>query len=148
MVSLTVVSLVAAAGVPQVRKAQRKTKAAAVASDIRTFSAVFEAYAQERGAWPAETEAGVMPPELAGQLSSSGWLRVTPIGGQYNWDNNQTHAGTRYRAVLSISETASAPLPVDAEMLQEIDQLMDDGNLSTGSVRIGVNNDPIFILQQ
>jgi prepilin-type N-terminal cleavage/methylation domain-containing protein len=148
MITLAIISMVAAAGVPQVRKSQRRAKATIIANDFRTFAAVFEAYAQEKGAWPAETAAGITPPEVADRLNTGGWLRVTPLGGQYNWENNQMHGGVRYRAALSISETPSAPLPVDAEMLLEIDREIDDGNLTTGSFRIGVNNDPLFILQQ
>lgn len=148
MISLSIGSIVVAAGVPQVRKAQRQAKATVIVNDIRTFAAVFEAYAHERGAWPAETVAGAVPSEVADRLNAVGWQRVTPLGGQYNWENNQMHGGVRYRAALSISETASAPLPVDAEMLLEIDRQMDDGNLSTGNFRTGVNNDPLYILQQ
>ena len=145
---MSIGSMVMAAGVPKVRKAQRVATATVIANDLRTFAAVFETYAQEDGAWPAETAAGVLPPELAGRLSDNAWLRVTPLGGQYNWENNQMHVGIRYRAAISISETAAAPLPVDEDMLLEIDRLIDDGNLATGNFRIGVNNDPLLILQQ
>ena len=148
LVSVTIVSFVAAAGLPQVRKAQRQAKATIIANDLRTFATIFEAYAQERGAWPAETAAGVIPPELAGQLTAGGWQRITPLGGQYNWENGQPHNGTVFKAIVSISETASAPLPIDADMVLEVDRLMDDGNVATGNFRVGVNYDPILILQQ
>ncbi len=148
MFSMSIGSIVMAVCVPKVEQVKRQARATIIVSDMRTFASTFEAYAHEKGDWPAETAAGEIPPELAGQLASTAWQRVTPIGGQYNWDNNQQHVGVRYRAALSISETSIAPLPVDQDMLLEIDKLMDDGNLSTGNFRVGVNNDPLFIIQQ
>ena len=148
MVVVTIISLLASAAVPSVKRYQLASTAAVIAADLRTFETAFATYAQEKGGWPAETAAGAMPPEMADRLGSSGWLRPTPIGGQYNWENGQKHGGVRYQAALSISATVAAPLLVNAEMLLAIDKLLDDGNLSTGSFRTGVNNDPLYIILQ
>lgn len=148
MVALTIVSLLITLAVPQLKKYQVAAGATVVVSDLRTFATAFETYAQEKGSFPAEVEAGVMPPEMADRLGASGWLRVTPIGGHYNWENNQKHGGVRYRAAISISETATAPLEVHEERLREIDRLIDDGNLSTGNFRTGVNHDALYIILQ
>ena len=148
LVSMSVCSIVLTFAVPKVKQSERQSRATIIVADLRTFASTFERYAQERGAWPAETNAGVMPPEMAEHLGASGWLRETPIGGQYNWDANQMHSGTRYRAVISISETSLAALPLNQELLTDIDRMMDDGNLATGQFRTGVSYDPIYILQQ
>ncbi|MBI5692737.1 MAG: prepilin-type N-terminal cleavage/methylation domain-containing protein [Verrucomicrobia bacterium] len=148
MVALTIISLLVAAAIPQVKKYQVNSRAAVVASDLRTFAAAFESYSQEKGAWPAETDAGALPPEMTERLGASSWGRVTPMGGRYNWENNQMHGGVRYRAALSISEAEGAPLEVNEDLLRAIDRIIDDGNLSTGLFRTGVNNDPLYILLQ
>lgn len=148
MLSMAIGSIVIAAAVPKVKQAEAHSRATIIVNDLRTFVTQFEAYAQETGGWPAETEAGELPPEMAGRLGQTGWQRPTPIGGQYNWDNNQRHAGNVFRAAISISSTALSPLPVNEETLLDIDKLIDDGNLTTGNFRIGVNNDPVFIIQQ
>ncbi len=145
---MTIGSIVMSFAVPKVKQAERQSRSTIIVADLRTFATAFEGYAQERGSWPAETSAGELPAEMSERLGPTGWRRVTPIGGQYNWENNQMHGGVRYRAVISISETALSPLPVNEEVLLEIDRLMDDGNLETGQFRIGVNNDPIYILLQ
>lgn len=148
LVSMSVGSIVLAVCVPKVKKSELQSRATIIVSDIRTFTSAFEGYAQEKGAWPPEADPGTMPPAMADRLGSTAWLRATPIGGQYNWDSDQLHGGTRYRAVISISETGASPLPLNEEMLKEIDRLMDDGNLDTGHFRTGVNFDPIYIVQQ
>jgi len=148
MMSMTIGSIVMSFAIPKVKQSEMQSRATIIAADLRSFASTFETYVQEKGSWPDECAAGVMPPEMADRLGATGWLRPTPIGGQYNWDCDQMHGGIRYKAVISISETASSPLPLNQEILTEIDRLMDDGNLSTGQVRTGVNNDLIYILQQ
>ena len=68
------------------------------------------------------------------------------MGGQYNWDNNQTHYGTTYRAVIGINSTSSAPVVQDADLLEAIDDVIDDGNLTTGNFRLGADDEPIYIV--
>lgn len=148
MVSLSIGSIVMSFAVPKVKQAERQSRSTIIIADLRTFVTAFEGYAQEGRGWPAESAAGEMPSEMADRLGPTGWLRPTPIGGQYNWENNQMHGGVRYRAAISISDTSLSPLPVNEEVLTEIDRLMDDGNLETGSFRIGVNNDPLYIILQ
>jgi len=148
LVSMAVGSVVITAGVPRVRESERRARSNIIIADLTIFAAAFDTYAQENGGWPAETAAGVMPPEMAGRLGSTSWLRVTPIGGQYNWENNQMHGGVRYRAAITISSTSLAPVTIDPEALAEIDRVLDDGNLSTGLFRTGVNHDALYILQQ
>jgi prepilin-type N-terminal cleavage/methylation domain-containing protein len=148
MIGITIASIVMAAAIPKLKKSENESRATIIHSDLRTFAAAFDAYAQEKGGWPAESAAGVLPPEMADRLNATSWLRLTPMGGQYNWESNQLHGGTRYRAAISISETASAPLEVNADTLLALDRLIDDGNLATGSFRTGVNNDPLYIILQ
>jgi general secretion pathway protein G len=146
MMVLGILSLTIAAVVPRITGTKRQALAAAVGNDLRTFAAAFDTYAQEKGSFPAEVEAGILPPEMADRLNNSSWLRMTPIGGHYNWDFNQMHQGVRYRAVIQISDTENAPLPEDVELWEAIDKIIDDGNLNTGNFRLGAENQPIFIV--
>ncbi len=148
MVVITIISMLAAAAVPTIVKVKRRSLATVVANDLRVFGAAFESYAHEAGSWPAEVDAGVLPPEMASRINSSAWMKPAVIGGQYNWENNQTHAGTTYRAVIAISSTSASAVVQDADLLEAIDTVMDDGNLATGSFRIGADDEPIYIVSQ
>lgn len=147
MVVVTIISLLVALGVPAFLRVKVKAKANVVVSDLRTFAAAFDAYAQENGGWPAEADAGVMPVGMTGRLNEAGWMRATPIGGKYNWDFDQMHGGVRFRAAIAISDTAEAALVEDADLWLAIDRAMDDGNLSTGNFRTGASSEPVFIVQ-
>lgn len=148
MMVVAIISLLASLAVPSAKRYQLNSRATVIASDLRTFAGVFEAYAQENGSFPAESAPGEVPAGMADRLGVTDWQRVTPLGGQYNWENNQQHGGVRYRAAICISETSAAPLEVNADMLLAIDKIIDDGDLTTGSFRTGVNNDALYIIQQ
>lgn len=146
MVVVTIISLLAALSIPALQSVKRRTIATTLGNDLRTFAAAFDTYATERGAFPAEVAAGVFPPEMVDRIKPVSWNRVTPIGGQYNWDNNQTHYGTKYRGVIQISTTGTATLLQDVEMWEAVDRTIDDGNLTTGNFRLGADDEPIFIV--
>jgi len=146
MVTLTIISLLGALAMPTLKSVRRRSAATAMANDFRTFAAAFDAFVHETGAWPAEIDAGIMPPEVSTRINPNGWLRVPPTGGHYNWDNNQMHAGTRFRAAIAISSTATSVVIQDLDLMEAIDKIIDDGNLATGNFRIGADDEPVFIV--
>lgn len=148
MVVVTLISLIAMLSVPTMQKIRRKARATAIANDFRVFATAFMTYSQENGAWPAETAAGVTPTGMEPYLRGGAWPRVTPMGGRYNWENNQLHqAGFRPRAAIAISSTGDSPVLVDADQLTAIDTAIDDGNLTTGNFRVGAGNAPLFVIE-
>lgn len=147
MVVVTIISLLAAASVPAMQSVKRRAVATTVANDLRTFAGAFEVYAHETGTWPAEVDAGVLPPEMASRINATAWQRATPFGGQYNWDNNQMHRGTRYRAAIAISSTSASPVIQDLDLLEAIDKLIDGTvDLSAGNFRLGADDEPVYIV--
>jgi general secretion pathway protein G len=153
MVAVLIISLLFAASVPAYQRIQRKARAATVANDFRVFGAAFQAYAHEKGSWPAEAAPGVVPAGVNQQeLQAQVWSRATPMGGKFDWENNQIHPGGtspggRWRAALAITATGETPLVIDADLMEDIDAVLDDGNLETGNFRRGFGDCPLFILE-
>jgi prepilin-type N-terminal cleavage/methylation domain-containing protein len=148
MVVVLIISILCTAAVPAFGLLKSRARTTAIVNDFRVFAAAFDTYAHEAGNWPTDTAAGVVPPEMAGRIDSAAWSRKTPMGGQYNFENNQMHFGTRYRACIVISATAAAPLPLNVEALLDIDQAIDDGNLLNGNFRVGTGIVPLFVVQR
>jgi prepilin-type N-terminal cleavage/methylation domain-containing protein len=148
MIVVLIVSVLCTVAVPVFARVKAKAKTSAIVNDFRVFAGAFAAYAHERGAWPADAAAGALPPEMAGRIDSDAWSRKTPMGGQYNWENNQMHFGTRYQGCIVISATAASPLPLDVDTLLEIDRSIDDGNLLNGNFRVGTGIVPLFVVQR
>jgi type II secretory pathway pseudopilin PulG len=153
MVVVTIISMIMLAAVPTYTRIQRKARASAVVNDFRVFASVFQAHAHESGSWPAESAVGVVPTGVNNnELKVEAWLKVTPMGGQFDWDSNQVHPGgtspgSRWRAALGIVSNGTSPVILDEELLKEIDRVLDDGNLTTGSFRLGGDGGPLFILE-
>ncbi len=141
-----IISVLAMLAVPTIARIQRKARTAAVVNDFRVFATAFDAYAQESGKWPAEKAVGVLPPVMKDRIQATTWGRITPIGGKYNWEYNRKHAGVRYMAALSINEAADAPFTIDAVQMLDIDQTIDDGDLTTGNFISGTGGVPVFVI--
>jgi type II secretory pathway pseudopilin PulG len=148
MVVVLIISMLMAVAVPSYQRVRQKAKAAALVNDLRVFAAVFQAYAHENGVWPVETPAGIVPAGITSQeLKVDVWTHVTPNGGKFDWEYNQIHNGIKYRAALAITDGDELPLVVDMEMFHQMDLALDDGNLNTGSFRLGDGNCPLYILE-
>ena len=153
MVVVTILSMMFMTAVPTYQQIQRKARASAIVNNFRVFAAVFQSYAHEKATWPPESAPGALPAGITTQdLQIDAWSHATPMGGQFDWENNQVHPGGtspggRWRAAIAITSTATAPLLIDADLMQLIDEELDDGNLETGSFRRGFGDCPLYIIE-
>ncbi len=148
LVVVVIISLLAMLSIPGLQMVQRRAKSSAVINDFRVFSTAFETYAHEHGSFPDEADAAVVPAGMEAMLKTDSWQRVTPIGGHYNWENNQMHFGVRYKAAIAITGTADAPLVLDVNQLLDIDKAIDDGDLYNGNFRLGAGLCPLFVIEK
>lgn len=149
MVAMTILSFLMLLAIPTYQRIQRKAKAAAIANDLRVYATTFQAYAHEKGTWPAEAPPGVVPAGMSPEeIKFDDWTHSTPIGGKFDWEYEQIHAGIKYRAAIAITGTTDAPLPIDADLFLAIDQMVDDGDLTTGNFLRGNGNFPLFIIEK
>lgn len=153
MVAVTILSFLFLLAVPTYQRLQRKAKTAAIANNLRVFAAALQAHAHDSGSWPAETAAGIIPTGMTlEELKYDDWTHPTPMGGKYDWENNQVHPGGtspggRWTAAITITPTSDAPLMIDAQLLLDIDRTIDDGDLNTGSFRLGFGGYPLFVIE-
>jgi prepilin-type N-terminal cleavage/methylation domain-containing protein len=147
-VVIFIISVIAAFAVPALKQTLLESRARAVANDLRVYAGAFQAYAQEKGDWPAgDAVPGAFPAGMTGSLGKTNWERVTPIGGRYTWAPNSLQQGEHYHAVIVLSSTPDAAVSSDKKQLLEIDRTIDDGDLETGNFRLGYRNFPIFVIE-
>jgi len=148
MVAVTILSLLFLVAVPTYQRLQRKARTGVIVNDLRVFAAAFQANAHDAGSWPPEAASGAVPAGMTvEEFKSDDWLRTTPIGGHFDWENNQMHVGVRPRAAIAITATADAPLIADYAQLLDIDLALDDGDLNTGNFRLGFGDCGLFIIE-
>jgi type IV pilus assembly protein PilA len=126
MIVVAIIGLLAAIAIPSFVKARKRAQATTFISDLRVACDAFELYTMEKGTYPPDKTPGVIPPGMADYLAKTHWTEKTPIGGQWDWDNGQFGS----KAGVSVYEPDRTVLE-----MQEIDKMIDDGNLGTGIFR-------------
>ena len=133
MIVVLVIGILATITLAAVQRSNLRARASAYLNDCRVFAAAFTQYAQETGDYPADAGPHFVPPAMAAYLSREKWMRITPLGGNYDWDNIDSWNAfpARLKAAISVSGAT-----MSMAQLQQIDRWIDDGNTSTGNFRV------------
>jgi len=141
-----IIGLLAAIALPTLKRVAQKARVAAVANDLRTFTTALQTYNLQNGKWPADVTPAIMPKEMVGALPAA-FIRKTPIGGNYDWDQNVAPNGFLTKAAITLITQGTNKLSGDTALLTAIDKALDDGNLKTGNVRLGSTNALVYIIE-
>jgi len=134
MITVTLIAILAMLVRAEVQRVNTRARASAYWNDCRVFSEAFNRYAQDRGSFPADqTVTGQLPPNMSDYLPQTSWLRTTPLGGRYEWDNKDANnsLGVTFNAAIKVTSCTWT-----TTNLQKIDTWFDDGNLTTGNFRV------------
>jgi prepilin-type N-terminal cleavage/methylation domain-containing protein len=146
MITAAIIAIVATLAIPHYLRARMFGQNGQVVNDLRTFGYQFEVYATEQSGWPEDRMPGNFPPEMEGMINPEDWDDVPPVGGQYDWDNAN-------RAAVLANETqgfyavAIANHLADEQQCLLLDDMIDDGDLTTGSFQ-EVSSGLVWILQK
>lgn len=121
---IAILAVLAAIAVPRLTNAARDARPAAFARTLETFATAALIYRHEHDAWPGDGDTGQPPAELIGRVDRFTWERETPAGG--SWDTDPDFGGVYGVGVHN---------PTDLALLEEVDTLIDDGDLDTGQFR-------------
>ncbi|MCK4563337.1 MAG: prepilin-type N-terminal cleavage/methylation domain-containing protein [Verrucomicrobia bacterium] len=126
MIVTSIVGLLASLAIPSMRNAGIKTRSTRFAREIKAAGHAFVQYALDHGDYPADKNPEQMPNGMGEYLSRFPWSEETVIGGQWDWDYE----------VFGVHAGVSVHSPKwSSEQMQEIDAMIDDGNLGSGQFR-------------
>lgn len=97
---------------------------------IKAFADIASYHYQKEGEYFEDAESGQIPTGWDDYILSGKWTNSTPIGGQ--WDFEQDSYGIHSAIGVHFDGTGETR---DDDYMQEIDQIFDDGDLSTGAFR-------------
>lgn len=126
LIVVVVLSILAVIALPAITAKQRSAQDAAFVTNMRLGCDAFRLYRAQNGSYPPDRWPAIIPPGMEGYLKGLNWTEETPIGGMWDWDNGQFG----YTAGVSVY----MPDRTDDEM-DEVDALLDNGNLNTGGFR-------------
>lgn len=125
----SIIGLLAVALVPAVLNAVERRQNAVCASHMRIAINAFELYRSENGSYPADRTPTQIPPEMTDYFDDFGitgwWTDYNELGGRWDWDN-----GYHYAYSVSIAAPTASE-----KQLEELDAMLDDGDLATGNFR-------------
>ncbi|HYC72840.1 MAG TPA: prepilin-type N-terminal cleavage/methylation domain-containing protein [Opitutaceae bacterium] len=146
MVVVVIIGLLAAVGLPTFRQITMKSKATTLINDVRQFTTSLQTYNHQNGRWPAESDPGVIPTEMAGSLSPN-FAKPTSLGGMFDWDNDVSPGGISAKAAVTVATANGYAFTNDAALVEMVDSMMDDGDLTKGSVQYNAGS-LVFILEK
>lgn len=146
MVVVVIIGLLAAVGMPTFRQVTMRSKATALINDVRQFTTSLQTYNHQTGRWPAESDPGLIPTEMAGALSPN-FTKPTTLGGMFDWDNDVSPGGINAKAAVTVATANGHTFTNDAGLVEMVDRMMDDGNLSSGNVQYNAGS-LVFIIEK
>lgn len=127
MIVIAILVDLALIALPAYERARKQAQNSRFSSDVRVAASAFDMYATENSRYPEETPIGVLPTGMDQYLRGVRWAQVNSIGGRWDWDYDQGYAKA---AVACETEK-----DVDAVQMSNIDTMVDNGVLSTGTFR-------------
>lgn len=126
MIVVAIIGLLASLAIPSMLAAGQDTRSARFAREIQNAGHAFVQYSFDHGDYPADKNPAQMPTGMLDYLTGLSWSEETVIGGSWDWDYLQFG--------ITAGVSVYAPNWGDDQMV-EIDELIDDGNLSSGQFR-------------
>lgn len=125
MIVVVIIGILAAIALPAFKRVRDSSIASRVANDFRIFTDGFQTYALDNGSYPPDVTQGILPTGMEEYVRADMFAAETPIGGHYNWE----------MGVQGVEAAVSVEGPtVDNSVLVMIDEIMDNGDLSSGIV--------------
>ena len=147
-VVVVIIGLLAAIAVPTYRRVVLRSKATAAINDLRTFSTAFANFNLANSRYPNVTGVPGDRAEIGNGVSEV-FTNPSPIGGKYLWHADPSGASTPPygKAALGIVTVGAFKLSDDTELLELVDQMIDDGDLSTGNLQLGTG-ELFYVIEQ
>jgi prepilin-type N-terminal cleavage/methylation domain-containing protein len=140
MIVVSIIALLVLIALPSFLRARQESQNAKFINELRVLTSAFQLYAADHnGSYPAEVKRGIISPEMETYFGPTvDWTAPTPIGGTWDWDYNKFG----FTAGVSVDKPSAS-----TEQLIEIDQKIDDGDLSSGHFQHTTGNRYTDILE-
>jgi type IV pilus assembly protein PilA len=126
MIVVAIIALLTAIAIPWFQRYREDTLNSRFANDLRIACHAIRHYHIKTVEYPPDRTPRIIPAGMAGYLAGMEWSERTPIGGWWDWDYQQFGC----TAGVSVYRPDR-----DDRQMTEIDKLIDDGDLATGSFR-------------
>lgn len=132
LIVLSIIGVLAAVTVPRFSGASAPAGRSTFVKNLRTFIEGAFVFEMRNGEALSPAESGEMPAGFSGYIKEVQWRQATPIGGR--WDVEALTVDGESVLGIGVHFKDAGPTVSAADML-EIDSVLDDGDITTGSFR-------------
>jgi len=129
LIVVVILGILAVIVIPQFASATDDARHNAFITDLNALTKAVSAYSGIHGL-PPDSNSGVMPTELSAYLDASRYEKATALGGV--WDIEVDESGVELAIGVHFNTAGINP---GTAVMEEIDAMIDDGNLATGGFR-------------
>lgn len=131
MIAVAVIAVIASIAVPAAMRARNRARTVDIINELRATSEAFQMYVQEKTIFPPTSSGfSAVPAGMDRYMpKKSTWKSATPGGGLWYFWNFNPFGVWGYNAFVGIYNPNFTP-----DTLQAIDDALDDGDATTGSV--------------
>ena len=139
-VAAAIIGILAAIAIPAYVRSKDSAKIAALTNDMRIYAQNFDTFELEKKSFPlSQPNAGQIPAGIEDELPET-WKLPSPIGGTYRWIYTTEIEPTDRVAYIEIVNTGANPILLSPNRLKDVDENLDDGDVSQGNFRqVGTN---------
>jgi prepilin-type N-terminal cleavage/methylation domain-containing protein len=130
VIVIVILGVIGTIAIPRMTDASRDARTRSFVRTLKTFTEASLVFNGATGGWPAAADPGAAPPELKGWVDTDAWAKFTPLGGK--WDSQTNTVGVGFAIGVDFGATPDARTLAG---LLRVDEMIDDGSLSTGSAR-------------
>ncbi len=131
LIVVVILGILSALVVPQFASASDSARQASFITNMKSFADACELYRTHYGLYPEDAGTGTLPSGLDRWIREDDWTAVTPIGGSWDCENNDT-GGYGFAVGVHFNGRGTTR---DEAYMQLIDETFDDGDLEDGSFR-------------
>ena len=128
LIVVVILGILAAMVVPQFASASESARQASFVTSVKGLASAAEVYRLQYGLYPEDSSTGVLPSGMDRFVSEAEWNQITPIGGRWDCESNDTGG---YLCAVGVHFNGAGETRDDAYM-QQVDESFDDGDLEGG----------------
>lgn len=140
LIVVVILAILAAVVIPQMNSEADEARRTQFVQSLLTIATAGQSANALNGYHLEDASCGNLPLELQPFLKANDWAKATPLGGR--WDSEQNLQGVASAVGVHFHGGSAPP---DSEMV-EVDEMFDDGSLTTGAFRKLGDNRFYFVL--
>jgi prepilin-type N-terminal cleavage/methylation domain-containing protein len=140
VVVILVIAIISSIALVRMTGTSDTAKINATITHAQMINNIAEMRKAELGRWPNDVNSGVFPSDFGNRVRRDAFVNETPLGGQWDWNGPGTSL-----PYFGISIKFSIGDPVPTALIQQLDQIYDDNDLTTGKIIVALRNGSTFV---